>query len=179
MGATLEFLLFSFTCFSALRDRFSQGFFSWFVFWVPKTLAQQQSGRADVLTDIGVYCVSRAAVSMVQLPPCPPAPSVLLHCGPFSLPLSGAPVPSSRALQLSIVLVFGVLCWKAFSPYLDTWAATFLFTHNHNHTRTHAHALRRHKQQNYCLRPSHVAALIFTPRTIPTPPASGCVYWPF
>lgn len=132
-----------------------------------------------MLTDVGVCCVSRAAVSMVQLPPCPPPRS--LCAAPlwtFQPPPLWGPCPliqSPPTLYCSCVWRFVL---EGLFP-LFRYVGRNLSVHAQPQPHTHAHALRRHKQQNYCLRPSHVAALIFTPRTIPTPPARGRVYWPF
>lgn len=172
------FVVFIHMFFSPAGTFLSGFFFSWFMFWVPKTLAQQQSGRADVLTDVGVCCVSRAAVSMVQLPPCPPRSLCAAPMWTFQPPPLWGPCPliqSPPTLYCSCVWRFVL---EGLFP-LFRYVGRNLSVHAQPQPHTHAHALRRHKQQNYCLRPSHVAALIFTPRTIPTRPASGCVYWPF
>lgn len=81
-------------------------------------MSTQQHGAADLWTGerwwqntlavlFSEWCCQHGAV-------CLPLSAAPLHCGPFSLPPLWAPIPS-KALLLSIVLVFGVL-FEAF-PY--------------------------------------------------------------
>lgn len=137
--------------FQPCRDVSPRVFFSLLRVLGPKTLAQQQSGRADVLTDVGVCCVSRAAVSMVQFalprpapPRPPPPPSLQLHCGPFQPPplwgpLSPYPEPSNSPLFLSLAFCVGRPCPPLFR-YVGCNLSVHARPQPQPQPRTHTHA---------------------------------------